>query len=197
MLVCGMDARVGGRFRLRWSGGGTGREFGFHGEFARFDAPDRFVRRGNYDSGTGVVDVVDSGVVTTEFTEGDGRTLMKASIRYPDTAARDAVPGTGMTGSMKMGYGGLDGLLSGPTASDPNASRDVRVTGFGGPVGGRGNPDFDVVAGGRRHPLPAGCRHGEYGATATRYGETGRGRAARRCLAAAMTGTRISTGDGI
>jgi uncharacterized protein YndB with AHSA1/START domain len=111
MPVCEMDVRVGGRFRWRWRADEDGTEFGFEGEYLEVKAPARIRNTESFDPGT-VGGAMGEAIVTTEFVDRDGATLMTITIEYPTKEIRDEALATGMTNGMEMGYQRLDEMLA-------------------------------------------------------------------------------------
>jgi uncharacterized protein YndB with AHSA1/START domain len=111
MPVCEMDVRVGGAYRWRWRSDKDGKEFGFIGEFREVVRPSRIVHVERYDPGD-VGGEMGEALVTTEFTENNGVTTHKMTIRYESKEVRDAALKTGMTDGMEFGYQQLDELLA-------------------------------------------------------------------------------------
>lgn len=110
MPVCEMDVRVGGTFKWRWRSDEDGSEFGFHGEYLEVDAPTRIRNTETFDPGS-LGGAMGQCVVTTEFADRDGVTVMSISIEYESQEVRDAALATGMTDGMEMGYQRLDDML--------------------------------------------------------------------------------------
>jgi uncharacterized protein YndB with AHSA1/START domain len=90
-----IDLRVGGTWRCVATAN-EGFEVAFHGEYREISAPDRLVNTEIYEGAPGGV-----GVITTTFTEADGRTTMTQLCEYGDRAVRDAVIDSGMEGGMQ------------------------------------------------------------------------------------------------
>ena len=90
-----IDLRVGGTWRSVMTANG-GFEVAFHGEYREVSPPDRLVNTEIFEGAPEGV-----GVVTTTFTETDGRTTMTQLCEYGDKAVRDAVIDSGMEGGMQ------------------------------------------------------------------------------------------------
>jgi uncharacterized protein YndB with AHSA1/START domain len=90
-----VDLRVGGTWRYVLTAN-DGFEVAFHGEFRAISAPHRLVNTEVYE---GAPDGM--GVITTTFTELDGRTTLSQHCEYGDRAVRDAVIDSGMEGGMQ------------------------------------------------------------------------------------------------
>jgi uncharacterized protein YndB with AHSA1/START domain len=103
--VCEIDLRPGGKWRFvnRHPQG----EAAFHGEYLEIVPPSRLVFTEIFE------DFPDSGsVVTTEFTEEDGKTRMTATVRYPSLEVRDAVIASGMARGAGISYDRLEDLVA-------------------------------------------------------------------------------------
>ena len=90
-----IDLRVGGSWRYVATANG-GFEVAFHGEYREVSAPDRLVNTEIFEGAPEGV-----GMVTTTFTETDGRTTMTQLCEYGDRAVRDMVIDSGMEGGMQ------------------------------------------------------------------------------------------------
>jgi len=113
MPVCEMDVRPGGKYRWRWRSDEDGKEFGFHGEFREVAAPSKLVHTESYDPGDiGGTMGDEPAVITTTFTERDGRTTMKAVMDFGSKKSRDEAMATGMTDGMEPNYQLLDAVLA-------------------------------------------------------------------------------------
>jgi uncharacterized protein YndB with AHSA1/START domain len=111
MPICEMDVRVGGQFRWRWRNSRDGKEFGFHGEYREVSAPRRLVSTQFFDPGDVGGDMGNGAIVTVEFTEENGVTMLVTLIDYGSREARDAALSTGMTDGMEQSYQRLDRVL--------------------------------------------------------------------------------------
>jgi uncharacterized protein YndB with AHSA1/START domain len=103
--VCEIDLRVGGRWRFvnRHPKG----EAVFYGEYREITPPDRLVFTEIF------ADYPDSvSVVTTEYTEEDGKTRLTATVRYPSREVRDMVIASGMSRGAAISYDRLEDLLA-------------------------------------------------------------------------------------
>ncbi len=112
MPVCEMDVRAGGEYRWRWRSDADGSEFGFHGEFLEVDAPARIRHTEIYDAGDTAFGDMAEALVTVEFAEKDGATVLTTRVEYASKEARDAAVATGMTDGMEVSYQRLDELLA-------------------------------------------------------------------------------------
>jgi uncharacterized protein YndB with AHSA1/START domain len=101
LLSCEMDVRVGGKYRLVFSHGGS--EMAFYGTYIEVKPQSRLVWT-NEEGG-------DAGQVTTvTFEEQDGKTLLAMHELYPSKEALDAA-GTGSADATVETFAQLDELL--------------------------------------------------------------------------------------
>jgi uncharacterized protein YndB with AHSA1/START domain len=106
MPVCGIDLRVGGKYRYVWRNT-EGQDMGMGGIYREISRPERIVSNELFDEDwTG-----GETVATMTLAERDGRTTLTTTVAYSSTAARDAALRSGMTEGMEMGYANLDALL--------------------------------------------------------------------------------------
>lgn len=112
MTVCEMDTRVGGQYRWRWRNSENGQEFGFTGVFREVLAGHRYVHTQVYDPGTVGGEMGGEAIITLEFEERDGCTIITSTMDFGSSEARTAATSTGMTEGMEMSYQLLDGLLA-------------------------------------------------------------------------------------
>lgn len=99
--VCEVDLRVGGRWRFvnRHPHG----EAAFNGVYREIAPPDRLVFTEIFE------DYPDAeSVVTTVFTEENGRTRMTATVEYPSIDVRDMVMKSGMDRGAAISYDRLE-----------------------------------------------------------------------------------------
>ena len=103
VTVAEVDLRVGGRWRHVLVTGDDA-EVGFHGEYREVRPYDRLVNTEIYEGAPegGV------SVVTSTFTETDGRTLLTQLCEYGSREVRDAVIDSGMEGGMQSSYDELE-----------------------------------------------------------------------------------------
>ena len=103
--VCEIDLRVGGRWRFvnRHPHG----EAAFHGEYREITPPSRLVFTEIFEEFPDSVSVV-----TTEFTDEDGKTRMTATVRYPSLEVRDLVLATDMATGAGISYDRLEDLVA-------------------------------------------------------------------------------------
>ena len=113
MPVCDIDLKVGGRYRWVWRNDERDKDMGVSGTFRELQPPERIVHDELFDEDwTG-----GQTIVTTEFSEANGRTLVTMTVRYSSAAARDAALGTGMTRGMEQSYQRLDEILAANAAN--------------------------------------------------------------------------------
>ena len=103
--VCEIDLRVGGRWRFvnRHPGG----EVAFYGEYREIAPPNRLVFTEIFEQFPDSVSVV-----TTEFSDENGKTRMTATVRYPSRAVRDMVLASGMSRGAGISYDRLEDLVA-------------------------------------------------------------------------------------
>jgi uncharacterized protein YndB with AHSA1/START domain len=107
VTVAEVDLRVGGTYRYALVAGEEKFEVAFHGEFREIEPATRLVHTEIYE---GAPDNVS--VVTTTFTETDGRTLLTQLCEYGTREVRDAVVASGMEGGMQSSYDALDEVVA-------------------------------------------------------------------------------------
>ena len=102
--VCEIDLRVGGAWRFvnRHPAG----EAAFHGEYREITPPSRLVFTEIFEEFPDSVSVV-----TTDFTDEDGKTRMTATVRYPSLEVRDMVIASGMSRGAGISYDRLEDLV--------------------------------------------------------------------------------------
>jgi uncharacterized protein YndB with AHSA1/START domain len=103
--VCEIDLRPGGAWRFvnRHPKG----EVAFYGEYREITPPSRLVFTEIFEQFPDSVSVV-----TTEFTEEDGKTRMTATVRYPSLDVRDMVLASGMSRGAGISYDRLEDLVA-------------------------------------------------------------------------------------
>jgi uncharacterized protein YndB with AHSA1/START domain len=106
LVVCEIDLRVGGRYRLVHRAP-DGQEFGFHGEYRLIERPHRLVKSFVYE-GTPDNEAVD----TFTFEPVDEGTLVGCRTVHSSIAARDAHVASGMEDGLTAGYQRLDQLTA-------------------------------------------------------------------------------------
>jgi uncharacterized protein YndB with AHSA1/START domain len=105
--VCEIDLRPGGAFRYVWSGQ-DGTQMGSRGTFREVVPPERIVHTEVFDEAW----YPGEAVVTTEFTEQDGRTTLTLTVAYESREARDMAMDSGMAEGVEAGYDRLAGVLA-------------------------------------------------------------------------------------
>lgn len=103
VTVAEVDLRVGGSYRYVLVSDGDGFEVAFHGEFREVQPTGRLVNTEVYE---GAPDGM--GVITTTFTEVDGRTTLSQLCDYGSREVRDAVIDSGMEGGMQSSFDAMD-----------------------------------------------------------------------------------------
>jgi uncharacterized protein YndB with AHSA1/START domain len=101
LVQCDIDLRPGGAWH--WIGRGPQGEFGFHGVYRQIAPPDRLVF-------TEIYDPFPDGesVVTTIFTEENGKTRLTVTSKYESLEVRDMVLKTGMERGAAISYDRLE-----------------------------------------------------------------------------------------
>jgi uncharacterized protein YndB with AHSA1/START domain len=113
MPVCEMDVRVGGTYRWRWRMADGGKEFGFYGTFVEVTPTTKLVHQEHFDPGDlGMPMNSEPAIVTTEFKETNGLTMLTVTMLYATKADRDGAVATGMTDGMEVSYQRMDALLA-------------------------------------------------------------------------------------
>ncbi|HET9310018.1 MAG TPA: SRPBCC family protein [Actinomycetota bacterium] len=104
-----VDLRVDGTWRYVMVANG-GFEVGFHGEFREIVPNERLVTTEVYDTGPGSESVDESmaPVITTTFTEVDGRTTMTQVTDCPSVEVRDMIVESGMEAGMQESMDALE-----------------------------------------------------------------------------------------
>jgi uncharacterized protein YndB with AHSA1/START domain len=112
MPVCEIDLKVGGRYRYVWRHDERGKDMGVGGAYREIAPPERIVHDELFDEDwTG-----GETVVTTLFSEEDGKTTVTMTVRYSSSGARDQALGTGMTKGVEQSYERLDEILASETS---------------------------------------------------------------------------------
>lgn len=108
VTVAEVDLRVGGAFRYALAThGDEAFEVAFHGEFREVEPTSRLVNTEIYE---GAPDNLS--VITTTFTEEDGRTTLTQLCDYGTREVRDAVIDSGMEGGMQSSYDAMDEVVA-------------------------------------------------------------------------------------
>ena len=105
LSVCDVDLRVGGGFRFVMRGP-EGQEMGMRGIYRELSRPARSVHVESFDDYPG------ESVVTSVFTEQNGKTTLTATVEYPSREVRDIVISTGMEHGAAESYDKLAELLA-------------------------------------------------------------------------------------
>jgi uncharacterized protein YndB with AHSA1/START domain len=102
---CEIDLRLGGAWRFvnRHPKG----EVAFYGEYREIAPPSRLVFTEIFEQFPDSVSVV-----TTEFTDEDGKTRMTATVRYESLEVRDMVLASGMSRGAGISYDRLEDLVA-------------------------------------------------------------------------------------
>ena len=103
--VCEVDLRPGGKWRFV-NQTPKGELAAFYGEYREIAPPDRLVFTEIYEPYPDAVSVV-----TTVFTEEQGKTRMTATVMYPSREVRDMVKATGMERGAALSYDRLDDVV--------------------------------------------------------------------------------------
>ncbi|HJR97871.1 MAG TPA: SRPBCC family protein [Actinomycetota bacterium] len=104
-----VDLRVGGTWRYVMMAHG-GFEVGFHGEFREIVPNERLVTTEVYDTGPGSESADESmaPVITTTFTEVEGRTTFTQVVDCPSAEVRDMIVESGMEAGMQESMDALE-----------------------------------------------------------------------------------------
>jgi uncharacterized protein YndB with AHSA1/START domain len=105
MTVCEIDLRVGGKWRYVLQGP-DGSEHGFSGEYKEITPPERFVYSEGYEAMPG-----HDYLVTTIFTEENGKTRLTSRMLYKTKADRDGHVASGMESGMRETLDRLEQFL--------------------------------------------------------------------------------------
>ncbi len=106
MEVCEIDLRVGGKYRYVWRNEG-GTVMGMGGVYKEIQVSEKIVHTEVFDASW----YAGEALVTTIFTEKEGRTIVTATLRYESIAARDSVIHSPMEGGVAQSYNRLEKLL--------------------------------------------------------------------------------------
>ena len=105
VTVCDIDFRPGGAWRF--VGRGPKGEYGFHGVYRDIALPDRVVFTEIFDPFPDVVSVV-----TSIFTEENGKTRLTVKCLYPSVEVRDMVVQSGMARGAAISYDRLEEVVA-------------------------------------------------------------------------------------
>jgi uncharacterized protein YndB with AHSA1/START domain len=103
--VCDVDLRVGGDFRFLLRGP-DGKQMGMRGAWREILAPERTIHTESFDDYPGESEV------SAVFTEQEGKTTLKATVRYATKEVRDIVLESGMERGAAESYDKLAELLA-------------------------------------------------------------------------------------
>ncbi|MEX1170571.1 MAG: SRPBCC family protein [Chloroflexota bacterium] len=106
LLVCKIDLRIGGEFRLV-STRPDGKEIGQRGVYREIVAPTRLVNTEWWEDWN-----PGESVVTTLFEEAEGRTTLTSTILFPSKEVRDVVVESGLQDGAAETYDRLAELLA-------------------------------------------------------------------------------------
>ena len=108
MPVCEVDLRPGGGYRHVWRKEGEP-DLALTGTFVEVQPPERMVSRERFNDDWTQGETL----ITTEFEAlEDGGTLMRMTVSFSSSEARDAATRTGMAVGMEAGYTRLDDLFA-------------------------------------------------------------------------------------
>jgi uncharacterized protein YndB with AHSA1/START domain len=107
MPICDVDLRVGGTYRFVWRNGTDGSEMGLSGEYVEIFPPRRLVTTERFDDAW----YPGGAVITAEFLEHEGVTMLTQRITYDSTAARDGVLRSPMESGVRVSYDRLEEML--------------------------------------------------------------------------------------
>jgi uncharacterized protein YndB with AHSA1/START domain len=105
VTVCDIDFRPGGAWRF--VGRGPKGDYGFHGVYREIALPDRVVFTEIFDPFPDVVSVV-----TSIFTEENGKTRLTVKCLYPSVEVRDMVVQSGMARGAGISYDRLEEVVA-------------------------------------------------------------------------------------
>ena len=105
VTVCDIDFRPGGAWRF--VGRGPKGDYGFHGVYREIALPDRVVFTEIFDPFPDVVSVV-----TSIFTEENGKTRLTVKCLYPSVEVRDMVVQSGMARGAAISYDRLEEVVA-------------------------------------------------------------------------------------
>jgi uncharacterized protein YndB with AHSA1/START domain len=103
--TCEVDQKVGGGFRFILNGP-DGKKLGMRGIYREIAAPERSVHVESYDDYPG------ESLVTSAFTEDNGKTTLTVTVEYPSPEVRDIVLKSGMEHGAAETYDKLAEMLA-------------------------------------------------------------------------------------
>jgi uncharacterized protein YndB with AHSA1/START domain len=107
MPVCEVDLRVGGAYRWVWRLA-DGSDMGVRGVYREVVRPERLVNTERFDEAW----YPGESLITTVFTEKNGKTTMTVTMRYESREARDAVLKSPMESGVAESYDNLARMLA-------------------------------------------------------------------------------------
>jgi uncharacterized protein YndB with AHSA1/START domain len=105
LTTCDIDLRVGGKWRFILTGP-DGRTMGMSGEYIELSPPGRSVHIERFD------DYPRETVVTSVWTEENGKTTLNATVLSPNKETRDAIVASGMEHGAAESYDKLAEVLA-------------------------------------------------------------------------------------
>lgn len=105
MPICEIDLREGGKWRYGWAMPDGSNAFEMHGEYQELSPHSRIVHTEHFEDNP-------PAVVTSTFSESDGRTTLAVTMRLVSQEARDAVLATGMSVGAGRSYERLGEFLA-------------------------------------------------------------------------------------
>jgi uncharacterized protein YndB with AHSA1/START domain len=108
LAVCEMDLKVGGTYRWVWRQKSSGTQMAVGGVYRELVPPERIVNTELFDDPW----YPGEALLTTTFTEQDGRTTMTLNILYASQEARDGVLKSPMESGIAASYNNLAELLT-------------------------------------------------------------------------------------
>lgn len=107
LIVCDIDLKVGGAYRLVWKNNKTGQTMGMGGFYREISRPDRFVTTEKFDEAWYPGEMID----TTTLVDKNGVTTFTSTYLYESREARDMVMKSGMETGLVVSYDRLEDLL--------------------------------------------------------------------------------------
>ena len=107
MTVCEVDLQGGGAWHFAQRATSSAEEVSFSGHYREIDRPGHLVHTERFDN-------IQSpySVISTTYTESDGRTHMRAVITYDSPETVQAVLDSGMESGMQASYDAIDDVLA-------------------------------------------------------------------------------------
>ena len=106
IIDCEIDFRIGGSFRYVWNNEEHG-DMALTGEYREISAPERIVNNEIFES-----DEDNQTIVTTDFAEQNGQTIVTTTSLYPSKEVRDGAVTDEMLAGWEQCYVRLDNLLA-------------------------------------------------------------------------------------